>query len=250
MSDGDPITDQALQDHFRADFFPDEPAGWLVKVTSSRGESQLEIEQKLAALASGQRDFSYSGGHDRAAFRLLRRLIGAHGLRSGADIGSTSGNFPAMQLFHGIERVTVFEVREPENVHPKVDVVVHDLSTTAWTGEPFDLVTCMSTIEHVGLGRYGDPIDPEGDLRMFANLASVVRPGGRLVVSFPEGPGCVHFNLHRIYSTHRRDRMFRGFRLLERVETRIFPKRIRDWLFGRTQRLGWSYQPLYVLTRD
>ena len=53
--------------------------------------------------------------------------------------------------------------------------------------EPFDVALCISSIEHDGLGRYGDPVDPDADLTAMDFLRRVVRPGGRLLLAVPVG---------------------------------------------------------------
>ena len=61
-------------------------------------------------------------------------------------------------------------------------------------------LSCMHTVEHVGLGRYGDPIDPTGDLKAIAELKRVLAPGGNLLFVVPIGQPKLMFNAHRIYS--------------------------------------------------
>ena len=61
-------------------------------------------------------------------------------------------------------------------------------------------LSCMHTVEHVGLGRYGDPLDPDGDLKAIAELTRVLAPGGDLLFVVPTGRPKVVFNAHRIYS--------------------------------------------------
>jgi SAM-dependent methyltransferase len=61
-------------------------------------------------------------------------------------------------------------------------------------------LSCMHTIEHVGLGRYGDPIDPTGDLKAMAELTRVLALGGNLLFVVPIGQPKLMFNAHRIYS--------------------------------------------------
>lgn len=61
-------------------------------------------------------------------------------------------------------------------------------------------ISCMHTIEHIGLGRYGDPIDPEGDFKAINELKRVVRQGGSLLFVTPVGKPRIMFNAHRIYS--------------------------------------------------
>lgn len=71
---------------------------------------------------------------------------------------------------------------------------------------PFDSgsvesLSCMHVLEHVGLGRYGDPLDYDGDLKAVAELYRVLAPGGRLLLVVPVGGEArIQFNAHRIYT--------------------------------------------------
>jgi hypothetical protein len=58
----------------------------------------------------------------------------------------------------------------------------------------------MHTLEHIGLGRYGDPIDPEGDLKAIKGLKKVLAKDGSLLIVVPVGKPRIEFNAHRIYS--------------------------------------------------
>ena len=58
----------------------------------------------------------------------------------------------------------------------------------------------MHVAEHIGLGRYGDPLDPDGDLKAMGELKRVLAPGGLLLFVVPVGQPRVCFNAHRIYS--------------------------------------------------
>lgn len=61
-------------------------------------------------------------------------------------------------------------------------------------------LSCLHVIEHVGLGRYGDPLDPEGSSKACAELVRVLGAGGRLYLSAPIGRSRVQFNGHRVFS--------------------------------------------------
>jgi SAM-dependent methyltransferase len=61
-------------------------------------------------------------------------------------------------------------------------------------------LSCMHVLEHIGLGRYGDPIDPDGARKGAAELARVLAPGGRLYLTTPVGRERVCFNAHRVFS--------------------------------------------------
>lgn len=73
------------------------------------------------------------------------------------------------------------------------------------TALPFDdgtvsSLSCLHVIEHIGLGRYGDPMDADGSLRACAELQRVLAPDGRLYLSVPVGRERVCFNAHRVFS--------------------------------------------------
>lgn len=75
-----------------------------------------------------------------------------------------------------------------------------DLSKLHFEDESIQSLSCMHTVEHVGLGRYGDPIDPDGDIQASKELARVIAQGGSLLFVVPIGKAKVQFNAHRIYS--------------------------------------------------
>ena len=61
-------------------------------------------------------------------------------------------------------------------------------------------ISSLHVLEHIGLGRYGDPLDPLGSELAAAELARVLAPGGRLYVSVPTGRDRTYFNAHRVFS--------------------------------------------------
>jgi len=61
-------------------------------------------------------------------------------------------------------------------------------------------LSCLHVAEHIGLGRYGDPLDPEGTKKATRELARVLAPRGNLYFSVPVGKPRLCFNAHRIHS--------------------------------------------------
>ncbi len=88
-----------------------------------------------------------------------------------------------------------------------------DLTNLHFETNSIESVSCMHTVEHIGLGRYGDPLDPEGDLKAIAELKRVVKPGGTLLFVIPVGKPKVMFNAHRIYDAKNTVKLFDGFTL-------------------------------------
>jgi SAM-dependent methyltransferase len=70
-------------------------------------------------------------------------------------------------------------------------------------------------IEHIGLGRYGDPLDPKGSIKAAAELQRVLRPGGKLYLSLPIGRERVCFNAHRVHAPSTVLGMFAQMKLME-----------------------------------
>ena len=62
-----------------------------------------------------------------------------------------------------------------------------------------DSVSCLHAVEHFGLGRYGDPIDPRGYERGIANMARLLKSGGRLYLSTAIGVERVEFNANWVF---------------------------------------------------
>ncbi len=75
-----------------------------------------------------------------------------------------------------------------------------DLLALPFPSDSVASLSCMHTVEHVGLGRYGDPIDPTGDLKAIGELSRVLAVGGSLLFVVPVGRPRLMFNAHRIYA--------------------------------------------------
>ncbi len=76
-------------------------------------------------------------------------------------------------------------------------------------------LSSLHVTEHVGLGRYGDPLDPEGTKKACAELARVLSKKGNLYFSLPVGKPRLCFNAHRIHSPKQILRYFEGLKLME-----------------------------------
>ena len=75
-----------------------------------------------------------------------------------------------------------------------------DITCLPFADNSLESVSSLHVIEHVGLGRYGDPLDPRGSRKAALELARILRPGGHLYLSVPVGRERVCFNAHRIFS--------------------------------------------------
>lgn len=76
-------------------------------------------------------------------------------------------------------------------------------------------VSCLHVAEHIGLGRYGDPLDPSGTRKAAGELQRVLGAGGQLLFGLPVGRPRVCFNAHRIHDPREVPSMFGELDLLE-----------------------------------
>ena len=76
-------------------------------------------------------------------------------------------------------------------------------------------LSCLHVMEHIGLGRYGDPLDPDGSKKAAAELQRVLKPGGYLYLSLPVGRERICFNAHRVHDPMTVLNMFNQLDLIE-----------------------------------
>ena len=90
-----------------------------------------------------------------------------------------------------------------------------DITCLPFRDASFESVSCLHVIEHIGLGRYGDPLDAKGASRAANELQRVLSPSGKLFLSTPIGRERVCFNAHRVFSVTTVLAMFSQLRLVE-----------------------------------
>ena len=157
-----------------------------------------KINRSYRILTDYQDTAGDARGHYYHQDLLVASLIAKNNPRRHVDVGSRIAGFVShVAAFREIE---VFDIRElPESRHTNIKFVQKDLMNHSET-EISDSVSCLHAIEHFGLGRYGDPIDPQGHLVGIKNIINMVEKNGTLYISFPIGfKDSVHFNAHRVF---------------------------------------------------
>lgn len=109
-----------------------------------------------------------------------------------------SSAVPFVAQLSAIVPVTMYEFSAPDIALPGLTVREATVLALPLPDRSVASLSCLHVIEHVGLGRYGDPLDPDGMEKAAAELCRVVAEGGVLYVSFPVGRARVAFNAHRI----------------------------------------------------
>ena len=115
------------------------------------------------------------------------------------DVGSRIDGFVAhVASFRQIE---VFDIRPiTADISGVIFKQADFMSSSQIPTEYCDSLSCLHALEHFGLGRYGDPVDPIGYIAGFTNMARLLRAGGIFYLSVPIGKERVEFNAHRIFN--------------------------------------------------
>lgn len=91
-----------------------------------------------------------------------------------------------------------------------------DARHMSFSNEFFDVVYAVSTVEHVGLGRYGDKDDIAlGDRKAILEMARILKNNGIMLVTVPFGQATDKPKKHRVYDSARLTKLFSGFRIIK-----------------------------------
>jgi hypothetical protein len=137
--------------------------------------------------------------------------------------------------------VTTIEYNVPESSYDKItckDYFEYFEKNT----NTFDSVVSFSSIEHSGLGRYGDPLDPDGDLKTMQVIHKNLKKDGLLIWGSPVGNDSLAWNAHRVYGPVRLPKLFENFKEMK------WYGYSKERLFNQRPAKN-SYQPVVVLKR-
>jgi SAM-dependent methyltransferase len=122
-----------------------------------------------------------------------------------------------------LRKIVTLDIRDREPATGNESVVTGEATMIGFPAGHFDCVVSLSSIEHFGLGRYGDAFDPMADVKAVNEMCRVLKPGGLAVISttIHKGRPSVAFNAHRIYNYSSIRGMLGG---MGAVEEQVFSK--------------------------
>ncbi|MGC8981983.1 MAG: DUF268 domain-containing protein [Minisyncoccia bacterium] len=140
------------------------------------------------------------------------------------DIGSS---VKTLGIISRIVPVIFIDIRPPEIYLDNFKVLKGDITDLKLEDESIDIVSSLCVIEHIGLGRYGDKLNHDGDIMAIKEIKRVLKKGGIFLVSLPvDGCDTIYFNAHRAYTRDTIIEMFKDFEIIE--EKYIYGNRIYD----------------------
>lgn len=151
-----------------------------------------------------------------------------------AVIGSEIPWIEAALLEYNASSVTTIEYATIYSSVPHLNTITPmEFAKTQKNGKDqrqlFDSVWSYSSIEHDGLGRYRDPLNPYGDLQTMVKISCILRPGGFLFLGVPLNiEDFIQFNLYRIYGPIRLPFLYRNFHIVEVLGSKISEIRSDD----------------------
>ena len=110
-------------------------------------------------------------------------------------------------------------------------------------------ISSLHVIEHIGLGRYGDPLNPMGSFSALKELSRVLSPGGKLYITVPVGEERVCFNAHRVFDPFTIVNGLSKLKLLSFSlvdDSKFFIENTTDFIYANKQQYGCG---MFVFTK-
>ena len=195
------------------------------------------VDQLIKDVRARKPEFNYDNTPMYSLFDANPNIVAG---KRGVVVGSENPWLEAFLLTYGSSEVTTVEYGTIVSEDSRILTYTPDRFDKLFLRgdiEQFDYAFTYSSIEHDGLGRYGDVLNPDGDLQTVRKLMDVVKPGGLIFIGVPCCEDVLVWNAHRLYGPKRFQRLFAGLEILG-----VFPQ---DIGFGRIQR-GFT-QPVWVL---
>lgn len=169
-----------------------------------------------AALFTSADRFGGAGSLDSHYFLqdlwAARRLYQAN-VRAHVDVGSRVDGFVSHLLTFA--HVTYVDLRPLTIEIDNLDIRRGSILELPFRDQAVASLSCLHVLEHIGLGRYGDPVNPDAYRLAAAELSRVLTVGGEMILSVPVGRERLCFDAHRIFYPETIVELFPELRLVE-----------------------------------
>lgn len=142
----------------------------------------------------------------------LARRLKTHSVTDHVDIASSA---LTISVLSAMVNTTFVDYRPLKAKLSGLNCIAGDVLNLPFETNSVPSLSCLHVIEHIGLGRYGDPINPKGSIEAALELERIVSPGGKFYLALPIGVERICFNAHRVHSPTTVVKMFPHLKLLE-----------------------------------
>ncbi len=177
---------------------------------SRKGGTPIKLVDSYPCLADWTPNTPFDPHYFHQSAWLARRLAERRPVHH-TDVGSS---VQMLGVISGFVPITFVDIRPIKVALPNFECLTGSITALPFTDLSIGSLSCLHVIEHIGLGRYGDPIDPAGSQTAAKELVRVLAPQGRLFLSTPVGRERVCFNAHRIFDPGTVANMFAPLSLL------------------------------------
>jgi SAM-dependent methyltransferase len=147
------------------------------------------------------------------------------------DVGS---HHKYVALLSKVLPVTMVDIRPLSAPLESLKFQAGTILDLPFADQSVESLSSLCVVEHIGLGRYGDPIDPEGTSKAIAELQRVIKPSGNLYISLPlDDENRTYFNAHRAFQEAYVSSLFQDFELIQ-------ARYIYEGKFGETLKSGFG----------
>jgi hypothetical protein len=174
-----------------------------------------------------------------------------NGTREHYDIGSRLDGFVTHLLAADVH-VSLIDIRPLEVRVENLSFVCADATNLENVeDESIESLSALCSLEHFGLGRYGDPIDPDACFKCFHAIQKKVKAGGLIYISVPIGKEHLEFNAHRVFCASSIEKYFDKCELLEfsAAKHEFFEEKININKYDNDESLGGNRYGLFMFRK-
>ena len=178
---------------------------------------------------------SYYGQTDQYLYTALQKFS-----VNGKDVlifGSANPWYEAVMIENGATSVDVVEYSDRESFDSRINYF-----KPGTIRKKYDILISISSFEHDGLGRYGDPIKYDADLIAMDDAKKFIKDDGIMFFAVPVGLDTICFNQHRVYGKHRLPLMLKNWECID-----SFGFKDKDLNNSLNNKYGTPYQPIFIL---
>jgi SAM-dependent methyltransferase len=125
--------------------------------------------------------------------------------------------------------VTTLDIRKRDSMLNNETILTCDAKYLNLPDNSFDLVLSLHTLEHIGLGRYGEVFDLDADKMAFNEMIRVLKPSGHIIFTTiinNSNTLTIAYNAHRIYTYEILKTFCKG---LTSIEETFWNYKTRNW---------------------